>query len=35
MLKYPDCTISSHDVDVFDSETGENALSLVATFWTA
>ena len=23
MLKYPDCTISFHDVDVFDSETGE------------
>ena len=22
MLKHPDCTISSHDVDVFDSETG-------------
>ena len=23
MRKYPDCTISFHDVDVFDSETGE------------
>lgn len=23
MLKHPDCTISSHDVDVFDSETGK------------
>jgi glycosyltransferase involved in cell wall biosynthesis len=23
MLEHPDCTISSHDVDVFDSETGE------------
>jgi glycosyltransferase involved in cell wall biosynthesis len=23
MLEHPDCTISSHDVDVFDSETGQ------------